>query len=187
MDEDDDTRIDVRGAQVSVRDAQEEDIPALAAIKGAGSEALHRDRLQDARWGSLRYLVMLVDGDLIGFACLIFRRPAYWSDAADTQNLPQMVDLQVAKARRGQGWGSAFVGAVERAALEAGYDQLYLSVEPLHNPRAFALYQRLGYRALQAEPYQKAWAFTDSSGKLQSGEDVVLDMVKTLAGGGLIS
>ena len=36
-------------SSMTVRDAETVDIPALTAIKGAGSEALHRDRLKDAR------------------------------------------------------------------------------------------------------------------------------------------
>ena len=40
-------------------------------------------------------------------------------------------------AHRGQGYGSAFIRAIERIAVEAGARHLYLSVEPVHNPRAY--------------------------------------------------
>ena len=168
---------------MTVRDAGEADVPALTAIKGAGSEALHRDRLreaQGARAAGFRYLVLLADRELIGFACLVFRRPASWSDADDTRHLPQLVDLQVKESHRGRGYGSAFVRAIERIAAAAGCGQLYLSVEPVHNPRAYALYRRLGYRPLQPEPYRKVWAFTDSAGSVHRGEGWIVDMVKPL-------
>jgi GNAT superfamily N-acetyltransferase len=167
-------------ARITVRDAVEADVPALTAIKGHGSQALHRDRLRDAQGSGFRYLVLLADQVIIGFACLISRRPAYWSDADDTQHLPQIVDLQVKESQRGQGYGSEFVRAIERIAVETGYGQLYMSVEALNNPRAYALYQRLGYQPLQSEPYRKIWEFTDSGGKLHRGEDWVVDMVKHL-------
>src|SRR5690349_13935870 len=122
---------------ITVRDAEQADVPALTAIKGAGSEALHRDRLRDARGSGFRYVVLVVDQELIGFACLVMRRPAYWSDADDTQHLPQIVDVQVKGSYRGRGYGSYFVRAIERIAAEAGYRQLYLSVEPSTNPRAY--------------------------------------------------
>ncbi|MGI8913900.1 MAG: GNAT family N-acetyltransferase, partial [Chloroflexota bacterium] len=131
-----------RGAR---RDATPADVPALAAIKGAGSKALHRDRLRDAREPGFRYLVLLADGDLVGFACLVARRPASWSDAA-----------------------------------EAGYGRVYLRVDPVGNPRAAALYGRLGYRPLQAAPYRQAWGFVDSGGTAHRGEDWAVDMVKRL-------
>ena len=163
--------------RVIVRDAAAADLPALTAIKGAGTETLHRDRLRDAQRSDIRYLVLVVNQAVIGFACLVLRRPASWSDALDTQHLPQIVDLQVQKTHRGQGYGSRFVRSLERIAAAASYAQLYLSVEPLANPRAYALYQRLGYQQLQVEPYRKQWRFSDSAGQVHQGEDWVVDMV----------
>jgi GNAT superfamily N-acetyltransferase len=165
-------------SRITVRDATDADVPALTAIKGEGTEALHRDRLRDAQGTGFRYLVLLADQAIIGFACLVIRRPAYWSDADDTQHLPHIVDLQVKESHRGQGYGSEFVRAIERIASQAGYRHLYISVEPLDNPRAYALYKRLGYQPLQSEPYRKIWKFTDSAGKVHRGEDWVVDMVK---------
>ena len=166
--------------RIKVRDAEEADVPALTAIKGAGSEAMHQDRLRDAQDSGLRYLVLLADQEIIGDACLVFHRPAYWSDADDTQNLPQIVDLQIEKSRRGLGFGSVFIHAIECTAADAGCGQLYLSVEPLDNPRACALYQRLGYQPLQSEPCPKSWEFKDSAGKVHRGEILAIDMVKQL-------
>lgn len=166
---------------MTVRAATPVDLPALIAIKGADSEAIHRDRLGDAQAPSFRYLVLVVEGAVIGFACLVMRRPAYWSDGDDLTHLPQIVDLQVAAAQRGRGYGTAFIRAMERMVVEAGYNYLYLSVEPVDNPRAYALYQRLGYHPLQAVPYQKSWTFTDSGGTMHQGEDWVVDLVKEVA------
>lgn len=166
--------------QISVRDADEADIPALMEIKGVGEEALHRDRLRDAREGGLRYLVLVDGRTVIGFVLLVFRRPEYWSDGGDTHHLPQIVDLQVVKTRRGQGLGSAFLREIEHIAAEAGCSRIYLSVEPLANPRAHALYLRQGYQPEQPEPYLSPWQFTDSGGRVHRGEDWVVDMVKIL-------
>ena len=166
--------------RIIVRDVQETDVPALTAIKGAGTEALHRDRIRDAQGKGFRYLALLAGQEIVGFACLVIRRPAYWSDGNDTHHLPQIVDLQVKESHRGQGYGSEFVRAIERIASEAGYSYLYLSVEPLNNPHAFALYQRLGYEKIQSEPYRKIWEFQDSDGQKHRGEDWVVDMVKQL-------
>jgi GNAT superfamily N-acetyltransferase len=165
---------------IKVRDAENEDVSILTAIKGEGTEALHRDRIRDAQDPGLRYLVLLLDQEIIGFACLVMRRPAHWSDANDTHNLPQIVDLQVKESHRGQGFGSNFIRAIERIAADSGPTHLYISVEPLDNPRAYALYQHLGYEQLQSEPYQKIWEFRDSAGKLHRGEDRVVDMMKQL-------
>lgn len=167
--------------RITVRDAEEADVPTLIAIKGDGTAALHHDRLWEAQGPGLRYIVLVAHQDLIGFACLVSRRPASWSDADDTQHLPQLVDVQVKELHRGQGYGTKFMRALERIVAAAGHRHLYLSVDPLHNPRAYALYQRLGYQPLQSEPYRKHWAFTDSAGTTHSGEDWVVDMVKPLS------
>lgn len=166
---------------VTVRAATPADLPALIAIKGADSEAVHRDRLGDAQAPSFHYLVLVVDQAVIGFACLVMRRPAYWSDGNDLTHLPQIVDLQVAAEQRGQGYGAAFIQAMERLAVAAGYACLYISVEPVDNSRAYALYRRLGYQPLQPEPYPKSWTFTDSMGTIHQGEAWVVDMRKELA------
>lgn len=65
----------LRVNRITVRDAAEADVPALVAIKGEGRAALHRDRLRDARDGYLRYLVLMLDDEIIAFAVLVFRRP----------------------------------------------------------------------------------------------------------------
>ena len=82
-------------SQVSVRDAGEADVPALTAIKGEWSEAIHRDRLRDVREGGFRYFVLTAGEEVVGYSCLVFQRPGYWLDANDTEHLPQIVDLQV--------------------------------------------------------------------------------------------
>lgn len=166
---------------MTVRNAREADIPALTAIKGTGSEALHQDRIRDAQGGGFRYLVLLTGDEIIGFACLVMRRPANWPDAGDNQHLPQIVDLQVKESHRGKSYGSKFVHEIERIAAAAGSGQLYLSVEPAANPRAYAFYQRLGYQPLQSEPYLKAWKFIDSAGLIHHGEDWIVDMVKPVS------
>src|SRR5688572_12299794 len=102
--------------RIGVRDAAETDVPALTVIKGGGSEAVHRDRLRDAKSSGFRYLVAGLDDGVIGFACLVTRRPAHWSDASDTQHLPQIVDLQIMQSQRGRGYGTQFIHEIESAA-----------------------------------------------------------------------
>ena len=168
----------VGSPSLTVRDAEESDLPGLITIKGNGSEALHRDRFRDARDEGFRYLVLAADREIIGFAGLVFHRPEYWSDGNDTQHLPQIVDLRVKESYRGRGYGSKFIRAIERIAASAGYRQLYLNVDPIDNPRAHALYRRLGFVQLQSEPYRDTWYFRDSAGQEHRGEGWAVDMVK---------
>lgn len=175
--------------RLRVRDVVKADIPILTAIKGMGTEVIHRDRLRDARDASFRYLVLIIDQGVIGFACLVYRRPSYWSDADDEHHLPQddehhlpqIVDLQIRDSQRGRGYGSRFIRMIEKIAAEAGSPRLYLSVDPINSPRAQALYLRLDYQPLQRKPYRKIWQFTDSQGNVHRGEDWIVDYVKELS------
>ena len=144
-----------------MRDVSHSDLPALTAIKGPDSEMVHRDRLRDTREPGFRYLVLVLDQQPIGVACLVLRRPSSWPDAGDPRHVPQIVDLEVHEGYRGRGYGSAFLRAMEHLVVAAGYGHLFLAVDPVDNPRAYALYQRLGYQALQSEPYRSHWEFTD--------------------------
>ena len=169
-------------ANLSVHDATVNDIEALVSIKGEGTDALHRSRLRDAESPDFRYLVLKLSDDVIGFACLVMKRPAYWSDGDDTRHLPQIVDLTVARSQRSRGYGTKFIRIIEKIAANAGHNHLYLSVAPHDNPRAFALYRKLNYQQIQAEPYRSYWQFVDSDGNLHRGEDWIVDMVIDLAG-----
>jgi GNAT superfamily N-acetyltransferase len=166
--------------RLTIRDATEADIPALTEIKGAGTETVHSRRLNNARAGNLRYLVILLGEDLIGFGGLVIRRPDHDMHTDDTPHLPEVDDLMIKDTLRSRGYGSAFLSAIEKIARDSGFRKIYLSAEPLANPRAYALYQRLGYQAEQIQPYFKKWEFIDSAGKIQSGEEWLIDMVKQL-------
>ena len=163
---------------VSVRDATASDLPSLTRLKD--SEGLHRDRVRDARSQTVRYLVLEQAGQIIGFACLVFVRPGYWSDAQDLSHLPQVVDMLIAPTTRSRGYGSHLMRCLEQFAAQRGCHEIFLAVDPIENPRAHALYQRLGYRPLQPEPYVKHWEFVDSAGRLHTGNDWTVDMVKSL-------
>ena len=141
-----------KGPHIAVRDAEEAEVSALTAIKGEGSAAVHRDRLRDAQDANIRYLVLLADREIVGFASLVFHRPSYWSAADGTERLPQSIDVQAQESQRRKGYGSALIEPMEGIAAGSGYRQLYISVEPVDNPLAPALYLRLGFQPLQSEP-----------------------------------
>lgn len=163
-----------------IRDTSETDLPALSQIRQP--EALHRGRLRDAKNPDFRYFIMFDGEEAVGFVSLVFRRPQSWLNKDDTRHLPEVNDLYIAEDRRGQGYGTKAIHFLEGVAAESGYQQLYISVESRDNPRAYALYQRLGYQQLQAEPYFHHWGSLDGDGELRQGDLWLVDMVKSLAG-----
>lgn len=93
---------------------------------------------------------------------------------------PQIIDLFVPEALRSQELGTSILGRMERLASNAGFDKLYLCVDPINNTRVYDLYIRLGYQPLRAEPYHGHWRFTDSDDNVHEGDGWALDMVKAV-------
>jgi GNAT superfamily N-acetyltransferase len=169
---------DKSGENLLVRDATEADLDALVRLKPA--RTVHRDRIRDARQPGFRYLVLELDQELIGFVCLVFIRPQYWSDGGSTEYLPTAIDFIIDPQLRGRGYGSFFLQEVGKRAAQVGSTELYVWVDSVNNPRAYALYLRLGFRPLQEQPYQFHWEFLNSEGHRHSGDGWRLDMVKSL-------
>ena len=165
---------------LTVRDATEADIPALTAIKGAGTQTVHARRLSEARSGNIRYLVLLLEKEPIGFCRLVLCDPVRDSHVEEPSYLPSIDDLEIKEKLRRRGYGTVFLSTIEQIATTSGFHHIYLQVEPFGNPRAYELYQRLGYQAMQIQPYSHYWEFVDSNGNKQSGEEWVIDMVKHL-------
>lgn len=161
-----------------VRAASLADLPALTALRSP--VAVHRDRLRDATGPSLLYLVVVGPSEVIGFGMLVFDWPATWPDPEHTPLLPLMIDLFVRPDSRSRGAGTFLVRWMETAARDRGATYLYVSVDPVENPRAHQLYLRLGYTPLQPTPYRSSWAFTDSDGQRHSGEDWQIDLRRPL-------
>ena len=165
-------------AQITVSDADQTDYPAIADVYCAAS--LLRDYLRLAQESRLRCLVLRRDQEIIGFGLLVFRRPEFWPSAGDQWRLPEIVGLSVNRSQRSKGFGSVFMSVIETEAAKAGYDRLYLTVDPVNNPRAYAFYQRRNYQALQTQPYRAIWEFKDSQQNLHQSEDWLIDMMKCL-------
>jgi GNAT superfamily N-acetyltransferase len=163
---------------VSVRTAQIADLAPLCWLRYADQPTIHHDRIRATDNQTYSYLVAEQGKVLVGFGVLLLERPPQWSGSL--HNFPIAVDLFVAEQHRSQGIGRTLLAYMERMAREREKSALYLTVEPVANPRALALYQRLGFQPLQHEPYHNVWRFTDSEGIEHSGEEWVIEMWKPL-------
>lgn len=95
-------------------------------------------------------------------------------------HLPEMVDLNVAQALRGQGLGSRLIREMERLTRAAGFADLGVAVDPAKNPRALTLYRRLGYIPLSETPVEDRWEFIDSDGVRHEGREMLIFQRKKL-------
>ena len=158
-----------------IREAEARDISALEQVQAKGGAA-HRDRVMRPLEMPLRTLVAEDDGEVVGYAFLLLAGTEYWTP----RYVPQLIELHVREDRREHGYGTALIHAVEGYLRALGHPALYLAVDPDHNPRALALYRRLGYVSLGDVPVDEPWQYTDSAGVEHTGIDHVIYMRKDL-------
>ena len=164
------------GGKATIRDAVEADLADLQAL--SGTRAMHADRLREAHLGWMHYLVAVFDGRVVGFGLIVYSAPSDWDRR---EHVPLVVNLYVQAAVRSGGIGSALLREMQVRAVRLGFPAIYLRVESENNPRAFALYRRLGFEPLQDKPFLDPYRFTDSAGHTHQGVEWNVEMVKRLS------
>jgi len=163
---------------IIIRDAQIEDLERLTELKKP--IALHRDRIKEADNEHFRYLVLEIGGEIQAFTCLVFKQPTSWPTQEHAVEHPRIVDLFVNEQIRTRGLGSRFMQKIELILKKNGYEKLFLSVDPIDNPKAHKFYKKLGYQDIQSKPFRCRWEFTDSDGNKHEGNEWNIDMFKNL-------
>ncbi|TWD80858.1 acetyltransferase (GNAT) family protein [Kribbella amoyensis] len=157
---------------LAVRDLTDAD---LAACGFAGSD-LHLKQvarqLDRARDGEVDYLAVCTKTDLpvaIGGV-----------DYVPHPGAGSLWQLAVHPALQSCGIGTVLIGAAEQRILARGLDRAEISVE-LSNPRAQALYERLGYVAYGEQ--LEAWDQQNPDGSITRYETTCAQLRKELRGG----
>ncbi len=140
----------------------------------------HADRFARQRKGQVVYLIAWYSGAPIGHALLKWQGPdedQVASGLGDT--CPDVEDLLVLESSRSQGVGGQILEAAERLALERGVRRIGLGVG-VDNPRARAMYERLGYRNAGRGPLCEHGEYVDASGCHRSWEETCVYLSKSL-------
>jgi GNAT superfamily N-acetyltransferase len=149
------------GFTVSIRQADEADLPAVTRILHDCVAAMQRDGID--QWddvyptdGHLRgdirersmYVASTPTGEIVGTVVLNEQENPEYSAVPWTSRVRPLVvhRVMVAPDHQGQGIAEALMTFAEQHAREAGYASIRLDAFTL-NPRALRLYERLGYAA----------------------------------------
>src|SRR3954468_7100966 len=129
--------------------------PEVAVLDAAypERESRHQLRMRQQLAGEGTYFVAWSGDEPAGWVFLV--KPEHASERA--LGGAQLSDLQVAAPYRGNGLGRALLDASERAARDAGWDTIRLSVTvpKADNELARSIYPRRGYRdSGQGEYYE---------------------------------
>jgi GNAT superfamily N-acetyltransferase len=160
-----------------------EDIERLEAhLPSHSVDGSHAARYARQRAGDSTYLIPWLGGRPVGHAEVRWTGCAAPEVRAVRPGCPEINGLFVwPESLRSRGIGARLVRTAEELARERGIGVMGLGVGD-DNPRAAALYARLGYRPTVA--YVDRWAYQDGAGVRQERADPCVFLVKELGASG---
>ncbi|MFD3665069.1 GNAT family N-acetyltransferase [Streptomyces sp. NPDC058659] len=165
---------------MDIRPCRAEDVPVLDRhIPAPGAPSRHADRFARQEAGAGTYLLAWRDGVPVGHGQVRWDGCAAPEVRAVVGDCPEFNGLDVwPEELRGQGIGTALVRAAEGLVRERGGAALGLGVAH-DNPRAAALYARLGYEPVVT--YTDRYGRTDAAGRAHACADACTFLVRPLA------
>ncbi|MFL6049237.1 MAG: GNAT family N-acetyltransferase [Gaiellales bacterium] len=158
--------------------------PEVAVLDAAypERESRHQLRMRQQLAGEGTYFVAWSGDEPAGWVFLV--KPEHASERA--LGGAQLSDLQVAAPYRGNGLGRALLDASERAARDAGWDTIGLSVTVSNPDNALArsIYHRRGYRDSGQGEYYDGYHYHDAAGVRRYHGEQHSYLVKRLGGAG---
>lgn len=124
-------------AQITIRPATDEDLPALSAHEPRPDSSLAQEHLATQSGGEVIFATAWAGDEPLGWGMLDLRE-------SDLQ--PELSHLWVFPEARRQGVGRALTTWLEQRAAEEGYTEVFLLVDP-DNSKAIPLYLDLDYSA----------------------------------------
>jgi ribosomal protein S18 acetylase RimI-like enzyme len=171
--------IEAHGETFIIRAVEETDLPALEwEGEYTHFRIVFRQAYEDMLAGSRLLLVMerRTLGDLVGQVFLQFSSsdPRF----ADGRGRGYLYALRVKSQFRRRGLGTRLIRAAEDALIATGMQSVSIGVAK-ENPRARALYERLGYRILAELPGE--WSYIDNVGQIRQVVEPAWLMQKKLS------
>lgn len=164
--------------EVLIRPVEEADLPGLEWDGVyANYRKVFRQSFVDAERGQRVLLVAVAGTAMVGQ--VFIQLTSSETRFADGAVRAYLYALRVRPNWQGQGLGTRLIRAAEEALLALGFGVAVIAAGK-DNPRAYRLYQRLGYETFAEDP--GVWYFTDVNGVRQSMEEPCWVMEKQLRG-----
>jgi GNAT superfamily N-acetyltransferase len=137
----------------SVRVANDGDINGLCKIRN--NKDLFNKYLKQQENKEAYLVVAAGDNTILGFGVLKLKGSLF----------PKLSDLYVKETHRGKGVGTGLIRYREKIARNLSFSDLYVSVDPIENPKMIKLITKLGYEPI-SEPYKKTAIFHNDDGTI---------------------
>lgn len=141
------------------RQATAADLPRLCEARN--NEQLFRQYLADCDGEQACFLVAEIDGFIAGFGLVYL---GVTRSGKRKSHLPKLSDLYVVERYRRQGVATALVRAREAIARQHGHAEIFVSIDPVESQAMVLLAKKLGYVALQEQPYAVSALHHDAQG-----------------------
>ena len=151
----------------TIRLANENDLAALCNVRN--NKDLFKRYLKQSERKEVYLVIAEQEAHILGFAIL----------KVNGHLLPKLSDLYVKENYRGNGIGSGLIKYRENIAKNLGYSEIFVSVDPIENPKMIKLIKRHGYEAI-SEPYIKKAVFFNSDGTPYDKTYTRMDLKKLL-------
>ena len=155
----------------------------LLAVERAlpyGPPEKHAERLDRQQREAVVYLIAWHQGKPVGHGLLKWRgADEHHIVRAFQGGCPDIEDLFVLEAYRSRSVGTQILRAAEHLVREHGFDRIGLSVD-VRNPRARALYERLGYQDAGLGLHSEHGEYVNQAGGVTTWEETCVYLVKPL-------
>lgn len=165
---------------ISLVDA--DNLPLLESEGKAAAERSFADEYADQRRGEHSIFIATEDGRLIGSGFIRWLGPRDSDARALCPDAPEIFRLEVIREYQSRGVGTRLIEALSEAAQEKGFDAVSLGVAH-DNPRAYTLYQRLGFLDTDLVEYYDEYRYPLEEGGWGVARDLCRYLVKPLGGG----
>ncbi|MQS15637.1 GNAT family N-acetyltransferase [Streptomyces kaniharaensis] len=163
-----------------ITECEQTDVALLEEhLPSRGRSSFHARRFARQLAGSSTYLIAWEDERPAGAAEVRWNGCAAAEVQRALPECPEINALHVAEPLQGRGIGTALIRHAERLAARRGVPRIGLGVAEEGNPRAAALYARLGYRPVVR--YLDRWSYVDDRGEVHDVEDPCVFLAKGLA------
>lgn len=152
----------------SIRLAEKEDIKVLLDVRN--NKDLFIKYLNQQEKKEVYLLVAEMDrSTILGFGLL----------KLNSNLSPKLSDLYVNENYRGNGIGSDLIRHREKLARKIGYSEIFVSVDPIGNPKMIKLITKLGYKRI-TEPYSRTALFHNEDGTTYEKNYIRVDLKRSL-------
>ncbi|PYE49167.1 GNAT family N-acetyltransferase [Paenibacillus barcinonensis] len=153
-----------------VRSAVAADISELCSVRN--NQELFRSYLKQQE--NSKVILTIAESDdvdrvILGFGVLKLQG----------KQIPKLSDLYVKEKYRSHGAGSALIRYREELAIQLGFREIFVSVDPVENPKMIKLISAHGYHAI-SKPYTKQAVYYNDDDTSYEKTYIRIDLKKQL-------